>query len=506
MKKYIAFLCFGTLAFFSCSDLEEKPTGIIRPENFFNNTDDLQAAVNGAFANIAHNNYWGREFTIALMLRDDMADIGDRTTQAARIDVNDMNMNDTNALVANFWPQSYVIITAANQAIEGAKKTPGDPAKVNAIVAQAYFARAFTYYHLVRLFGDIPYIDFVVNDVSQVNSLKRTKEAEVYPKIIADLEFAKQWLDDKPKVKAVPGKGTAAGYLASVYLTLGQYQKAYDEAKYVITNEAKFGLGLDADFQDLFNATKAASLKEPLFTIDFNNLTSGNYGQDYTAFFTGSLKDDSYSYGQGFSVAVPSLKVFNTWDQRDYRRAVSFDTIIRKKTGPGGSLQVYPSSDNEKAPRPHIAKYFRFPGKAGANGRTSQHNYITMRYAEVLLTAAEALNEINPGTTEADGYVNRVRARARNKAGKQVSFPANVTPGLSKADFKKMVIDERRLELAFEYIRWYDIKRLKNGPEVFGPNGLEPHANFNPEKDYLWPLPGTELAINPNLKPNNPGY
>lgn len=69
-----------------------------------------------------------------------------------------------------------------------------------------------------------------------------------------------------------------------------------------------------------------------------------------------------------------------------------------------------------------------------------------------------------------------------------------------------MVIDERRLEFAFEYIRWYDIKRLQNGPEVFGPNGLEPHANFNPNKDYLFPLPGTELAINPNLKPNNPGY
>jgi starch-binding outer membrane protein, SusD/RagB family len=447
MKKYIALFILGIFAF-GCSDLEEHPVGIIRPANFFNNTDDLQAAVNGAYANIAHNNYWGREFTISLMLRDDMADIGDRTTQAARIDVNDFNMNDTNSLVANFWPQSYIIIAAANQAIEGAKKTPGDPAKVNAIVAQAYFARAFTYYHLVRIFGDIPYIDFAVNDVSQVNSLSRTKEADVYPKIIADLEFAKQYLEDKPKVKAIPGKGTAAGYLASVYLTLGQYQKAYDEAKFVITNEAKFGLGLDADFQDLFNATKTAALKEPLFTVDFNNLNSGNYGIDYTAFFTGSLTDETYSYGQGFSVAVPSQKVFDTWDQRDYRRAVSFDTVLRKKVN--GVLTVFPSSNNVKAPRPHIAKYYRFPGKAGANGRTSQHNYITMRYAEVLLTAAEALNEITPGTPEADGYVNRVRARARNKAGKLVSFPANVTPGMSQSDFKKMVIEERRLEFAFE--------------------------------------------------------
>ncbi len=500
MKKYIALFFLGIFAF-GCSDLEEKPVGIIRPENFFNNTDDLQAAVNGAFANMAHSSFWGREFSLPIMLRDDMTDIGDRATATARIDINDFKMNDSNGLVALSWPQSYIIISAANQAIEGAKKTPGDPAKVNAIVAQAYFARAFTYYHLVRLFGDIPYVDFAITDASQVSTISKSKAADVYVKIIQDLEFAKKWLDDKPKVKAVPGKGTAAGYLASVYLTLGQYQKAYDEAKFVITNETKFGLGLDADFQDLFNSAKTATIKEPLFTIDFNNLNSGNYGIDYQAFLTGPIQDFSYTYSAGFSVAVPSQKVFDTWDKRDYRRAVSFDTIIKSKTG-----LISPISANTIAPRPHIAKYYRFAGKAGANGRTSQNNYITMRYAEVLLTAAEALNEITPGTTEADGYVNRVRARARNKAGRTVSFPANVAPGMSQVDFKNMVIEERRLEFAFEYVRWYDIKRLKIGAQVFGPTGLEPHANFDSTRDYLFPLPGTELQINPNLKPNNTGY
>ena len=122
-----------------------------------------------------------------------------------------------------------------------------------------------------------------------------------------------------------------------------------------------------------------------------------------------------------------------------------------------------------------------------------------MRYAEVLLTAAEALNEITPGTTEALGYLNQVRTRARNKNGKLVSFPANIPTGLSKDDFRKAVIEERRLELAFEGIRWFDIKRLDLGEQVFGPTGLEPQTNFNKSK-YLLQLPLIDVVTNPNLK------
>jgi hypothetical protein len=158
--------------------------------------------------------------------------------------------------------------------------------------------------------------------------------------------------------------------------------------------------------------------------------------------------------------------------------------------------------------RPHIAKYRRYPGNASSEGRYSDNNYADMRYAEVLLTAAEARAEINGGPdAEAEGYVNEVRARARNWAGTVTNFPADVPTGLSKDDFIKLVLDERRLELAFEYHRWYDIKRRNLGDEAFkGPNSLEPHPNFDPSRDYLMPLPRTELAINPGLLPQNPGY
>ena len=143
---------------------------------------------------------------------------------------------------------------------------------------------------------------------------------------------------------------------------------------------------------------------------------------------------------------------------------------------------------------------------SNGNGRGSEFNYAQMRYAEVLLIAAEALNEINPGSAEADSYVNRVRARARNQAGVLSDFPEDVTPGMPQDEFRNMVLEERKWELAFEFKRWYDIKRRQLGEQVFGAGGLEERPNFTPSRDYLLPLPSDELQRNQNLLPQNPGY
>jgi len=241
-------------------------------------------------------------------------------------------------------------------------------------------------------------------------------------------------------------------------------------------------------------------LEETIFSLDFLGLQNGNGGanDDIMPPMTGIRGADEL----GWSVCVPSMAVYNTWDDRDYRKEVSF----ADEAPVGGVVVPYTQFQNTK--RPHIAKYRRFPGESNAEGRYSDNNYATMRYAEVLLIAAEALAEITGGSSaEAEGYVNEVRARARNWAGTTTSFPENVQSGLSKQDFIDLVLEERRLELAFEYKRWFDIKRRDLGVEVFtGPNSLEPHPNFDPSRDYLMPLPRTELAINPNLLPQNPGY
>ncbi|GGD27595.1 RagB/SusD family nutrient uptake outer membrane protein [Hyunsoonleella pacifica] len=495
------FLLIG-LSIIGCSDLEEAPVGLLAPEGFFQSPRDIQTAVNGVYGHMTHEDFWGRKMSLTILLRSDMVDIGDPTTSARRIEHNEFNVPADNGMIPDNWRRSYQIVAAANQAIAGAELVGASEEQKNPITAQAYFVRAFIYFHLVRQFGDIPYIDTPITDVEASGSISKTSAAEVYANIISDLEFAKQWLPNTQPARSIPAKSAAHSYLALVHLTMGNYQEAYKEAKGVIDNEGPYDLALEADFQDLFDATTIDGSKEPIFSLDFNGFRDGDAGQDYQPALTGIRSDEQYGIGGGWSVAVPSLEVYNTWDDQDYRKSVSFDAtgIFDGNVEP---FTNYRDFNSRAVNRPHIAKYTRNTGiTANNNGRGSQHNYSMMRYAEVLLIAAEALNEVSPNSSEAEGYVNRVRDRARNGG----TFPADVS-GLSQDDFRDMVLEERRLELAFEFKRWYDIARRRLGSEVFSASGLEGEKpNFDPNQDYLFPLPADELARNPNLEPQNPGY
>src|SRR5690606_17138332 len=163
------------------------------------------------------------------MLRSDMVDIGDRGTPAERQQVNDFNMDDNNGMVGNFWAYWYQVISAANAAIAGAENLSVAEADINPLIAEARFIRAFSYYHLVRVFGDIPYIDYFIENPESVQGLSKTPAEGVYQGIIADLEFAKEWLPDiqPSEVRSRATKGTAASYLSSVFLTLEDFQRAY---------------------------------------------------------------------------------------------------------------------------------------------------------------------------------------------------------------------------------------------------------------------------------------
>lgn len=490
------------LSIIGCSDLEEQPVGLLAPEGFFQTTRDIQTAVNGSYGHLTHEDFWGRKMSLTILLRSDMVDIGDPTTSARRIEHNEFNVPADNGMIPDNWRRSFQTIAAANQAIAGAAQVDAPDEQKNPIVAQSYFLRAFTYFHLVRQFGDIPYLSEPVTDVQAAGSISKTSVADVYANIIADLEFAKQWLPNTQPARSIPAKSAAHSYLALVHLTMGNFQEAYNEAKGVIDNEGAYDLALEADFQDLFDATTIDGSREPIFSLDFNGFRDGDAGQDYQPALTGIRSDEQYGIGGGWSVAVPSLEVYNTWDDRDYRKAVSFDPtgVFDGNVEP---FTNYRNFNSRAVNRPHIAKYTRRTGvTANNNGRASQHNYSMIRYAEVLLIAAEALNEISPNSTEAEGYVNRVRDRARNGG----TFPEDVS-GLSQDDFRDMVLDERRLELAFEFKRWYDIARRRLGSEVFSASGLEgAKPNFDPNQDYLFPLPADELVRNPNLLPQNPGY
>ncbi len=495
-----------SFSFFQCTDLEENPIGLLAPESFFKTADDLETAVLGAYSYIANEAYYGRKLVLTLQLRGDMCDIGDRNTPGRRQQVNDFNMDSNNGMVAAFWPTSYRIIGAANAAISGAEQIPPSR-QVDELIGEAKFLRAFAYYHLVRLFGDIPYIDFFIDDPESIKDASKTPAADVYAGIIADLEAAKTTLPDNYSsgLRSRPTRGTAAAYLASVHMTLGNWQGAYDEAKWVIDNKGTFGYQLMDDFAQLFDAANADGLAEHLFAVDFlGNVNQGNTNQDWMGPITGIRTVTLPNTNSGWSVSVPAFAVYDTWDARDYRREVSFiDTAFLD----GEMVGFEQFAPNHGSPRPHIGKFWRNAGEHRGDGGRSDNNYVAFRYAEVLLIAAEALNEIGGSEGEILAYLNEIRARARNWAGTPTNFPEDVATGLSQADLRDLILDERRLELAFEFKRWYDIKRRQLGEQVFkGPNSLEPHENFDSGRDYLLPLPQDELDRNSNLLPQNPGY
>jgi len=203
---------------------------------------------------------------------------------------------------------------------------------------------------------------------------------------------------------------------------------------------------------------------------------------------------------------VPAQAVFDTWDDGDYRKDVNLDFEAVDNSGNVLQFGIFSSVDGRNANRPHISKYTAMAGDtptANTAGRDSDSNYQLMRYGDVLLIAAEAAIEIGR-TAEADGWINRVRARARNGNGS--GAPSAVPADISGATIDD-VLEERRLELAFEHQRWYDIVRRRLGAEVFGPNGFEGSGtqNFDPSRDYLLPIPPLEITNNPRLT-QNPGY
>jgi len=512
-SKILFALIFG-LSIVACSDLEENAISDLNPSERTIDLETVETTINGAYGNLTARAFMSRGLGLALMLRSDMVAIGNPSTAAERIEHDQFTVSANNPLILNpsnpersFWPRLYQIVRGANETLRELEFLEGqEDAVVDEIAGRARFIRGFAYYHLVRLFGDVPYLDEQTTTVD-ASVMMRTPVDIVYEGIIADFEFAKATLPNTRADRSRPGKAAASAFLASVYLTRGQYQLAYDEATDVINKAGTYDLALEPDYRNIFHGVNSDFSKEPIFILDFVATNINDESRDYLAAFTGFYGQATYYATGGWSVMVPAQAVYDTWEAEDYRREVNFDAEATDNSGNVLPFTNFSSLDGRNTNRPHISKYTAMAGDtpiANTSGRDSDSNYQMMRYGEVLLIAAEAAIEIGR-TSEADAFINMVRERARNGdgTGAPSAAPANIS-GATIDD----VMEERRLELAFEHHRWYDIVRRQLGGEVFGSTGLEadlPTRNFDPSRDYLLPIPPLEITNNPSLA-QNPGY
>jgi hypothetical protein len=495
MKKSIAFypanfLAAVALVFLTsaCTRLVENPKGSLIRESFFKTEAELNAAVIAVYFPLTEDPWAGFGSTriwVPLMGGDDLTTHpGSNKQDFKEFDI--FNASSLNlSLKTAAWAQPYKVVFAANNVMENYSKVTGDSVKIKKAVAQARFLRAFAYFWMVRIFGDIPLVTSTERDYG----INKSSVKDIYTFIIDDLEFAEQHLP--PAWDKEPGKPTVwatKSMLAQVYLTMAgwplndhsKYALAAEKAKEVIDQS---GHTLLTNFGDVFLVGNKNS-NEVVWAIQFCKLET--CGVPYVMTHGGSPTmpgeeggwDDLF-FEAGFYNRFPA----------GARKEATFHTIF-KNTIPFA---------NSVTKHPYIKKY-RDGGapesqgfEPGGFGFFTSRNLIYLRFAEVLLIYAEA--QAMSAGVDATAYaaVNKVRKRAGL---------GDLPSGLSQLAFRDAVIDERGWELAGEFSRWFDLVRTEKVEEMNAlkdPVDLPPSGNIG-KQHYLAPIPYSETLLNPNLK------
>ncbi|HLT71158.1 MAG: RagB/SusD family nutrient uptake outer membrane protein [Bacteroidota bacterium] len=450
-------------------DLEENPKSFIAPENFFQTPDQIESVLSTCQSRCFQ--VWRNAYdnNPDLFRHDDQIAGGDLIIQL------DHGASFYNLHYANIKDLNFAIAAIVKGNIDNAPASVRDQ-----LMGQLKFLRAWNYFQLVRMFGDIPLL--TEETVDYFNYLpSRAPIADVYQLIVSDFtEAANKLPDDWGALVGRPNRWAAKGLLAKVHLTMAtapmndqsNYAKAAALAKEVIQSN-KYSL-----VEDITKVFSMETKYGPEMMWSFN----GNNNNPAT-----NPKIWSGIYGWGDNSA-DIWWVDNVYPEQP--RKYAYVEILDHD---GVRFSDLPNKV------PGIQKYLYDSWEDFQKGR-SIINIPIIRYADVLLIFAEAENMANGGPTqEAVDAVNAVIDRA-NGYEDNPDYPL-LTTSMSRDEFDAAVVEERGFELCFEYDRWFDLVRKRILKERSRP---EIQGNFS-EHIYLFPIPQKELRLNPNMT-QNPGY
>lgn len=476
MKKYIILIA-SVLMFGSCNDfLELAPEHQINEQVFYRTAEDFETALIGTYAP------WQDLHESALIrmgeLTTDNAEItwSSPTTNESELDEN--AVTSTNGFVGSVWSVGFQTVSRCNNILNRIEGAQIDETLKSQYKAEAMFLRAYSYFYLVRFFGDLPIIERSFtspNEVAEFDMTRRPAE-EVYQVIIDDLTTAAGLfqIHDLPKSRA--SVGAAKTLLGKVYLRRGEWSLAADVLKEVIDMNQ---YSLMPDYKTLFTNNND-NLAESIFEIPYISGDIGE-GNGFSSIFTPPRFDMAIFPGnmQGSGRVMPTLDMVNAYEPGDLRRKASIGDSVRLVTG-------------DYAKERYGLKFVDFTvGLSGDGGI----NFTALRYADVLLMYAEALNELND-TGTAEDYLNLIRDRA--------DLPP--VDGLTKEEFRLALEHERRVEFFLEGHRWHDLVRTGRALEVINAYWEARGLSFSLEPyELLMPIPSREISIDPNLDQND-GY
>lgn len=496
MKRIILIIIPFAIIFAGCSkELTITPETQLSSETFFNREADFVQAVNASYAPLraifnsrawllgemhSDNTYYYRNVLFgATEQQENIADFA----------VPVSNGLTTNTHVLNQYRLDYQIISRTNEILTKIDDVEFSEESKNHLKGEAFFLRAFAYFELVRYFGKAPLHLEPVTERAEA-ALPLAEAPELYEQIIADATQAAALLPNKATQQ--PGRatsGAAKTLLANVYIVQQKWAEAEAVLKDVVQND---GYALMPDYDLAFsNTSDNKNNQESVFEVQFKEGSEGYNGNliyqflplpisaEELAPITGTSNPQPMS-GEGNNAPTPDI--IAAYEPGDKRKDISI-----------GYVTISGSQRTNKE-YPYIKKYAR---KHALHNNTG-NNWPVYRYAEVLLFLAEALNEQGK-PDEAAEYLNMVRARA--------GLDPSTEPDMREAIFK-----ERRVELAFENKRWFDLvrtgravetitaygQRVKSNPEAYYyPPGAVPPNNAFTNLDLYYGLPADEAALSP---------
>ncbi|MEN9698935.1 MAG: hypothetical protein RLZZ301_133 [Bacteroidota bacterium] len=475
------------MAFISLSACEKflqvDPPYAQDAENFFQTPEDYERALVGAYDLLQSSflSLW-----IGEIASDNAIAGGESVNDSKGLhDIDNMTHGGVNAELRNVLRWNYVGITRANYILEH-KDNIDFPRKAH-ILAEAKFLRAYYYFELVKFFGDVPLIIDKRIGIDEVKNIPRAPKAEVYAQIEKDLKDAAAVLSSVAAEKGRATKGAAQSLLGKVYL----YQNKFTEAAAVFDEVIASGLySLSSDYSQLFSVA-AENNSETVFDVQYTGLEGGSYGclicleGNAAVGFQGIRQYNGPVYGDGNSYNLPTADLYNFFSPIDKRRdpsVLDIDAFIASQPNPAAITYAKGAGGHTGY---YNNKYIKRQGEIGLpdNDLTSPVNYRVIRYADVLLMAAEAHYQTGDAAT-ATQLVNMLRQRAG-------------IPGVSVNSIDK-IYNERRLELSGEGHRFFDLVRTGQAASKI--------PGFVVGKHELFPIPQVEIDLAGGNWAQNPGY
>lgn len=451
--KYISII---TLLVFltGCSDnlLDLEPQSAVGINGYFTNAEEVESGVIAIYDGLQA--VPEREFAILEMRSDNTQT---KSSEGIWGEFEDLNVQATNGAVANYWSYNYSVIFRANLVLENLEVVQNANERAQ-FEAEARFGRALAYFNLVRSFGDVPLVDKVIGP-EDTDYFDRDSSDDIYAFIISDFTFAGANLPAKGDITfGRATSGAANGLLAKVHLTLGNYSDAETLLEALITEEE---YTLVEDYRDVFYSE---GNDEILFAIPYLD-DNANESQDYSFEMTAGGVRSGLNY--------LTQEFINAIDPADTERI----PVLRN-----------PSNQAE------VGKFLT----QSADVRLCGNDWIVLRMADIYLLHAEAIMAGGQSTQTLSAI------RSYNEVRDRVGLDTITEDGTGVLTLD-LLVAERRMELAFENHRLYDLIRTGKATSVLGAFATANGYNFS-NTDLLLPIPQAEINVSGGVLTQNPGY